>query len=389
MAKNYRICTKCVMDTSDPLIVFDKEGRCNHCKFYDKMASESLFSKDEQEQRLKKIVERIRIDGKGKRYDCIVGVSGGIDSTYTAYLAKQIGLRPLAVHLDNGWNSELAVSNIEKTLKTLDIDLFTRVLDWEEFKDLQLSFLKASTPDSEIPTDHAIVATLYQVATRERLKYLIMGTNVQSEAIMARAWSQGYFDWRYIRKIQQRFGRKKIKDFPHFNLMQLGVYKHFHRIQEISLLHYFPYVKEDAKAFVKDKLGWVDYGGKHYESIYTRFYQGYILPNKFGFDKRRAHLSTLICSGQVSREIALKELEKDPYVTQQMKNDDKEYVIKKLGLSNSEFAEIMSSPPKTFWEYPSYSTAFFYKIYFFLRYNIYNRLRGKSILKLSKVRLGK
>lgn len=193
MEREYQICTRCIMDTTDPEITFDENGVCNHCYKYDEIVKNRILSSDKKEKKLREIVAKIKREGRKKKYDCIIGVSGGVDSTFTAYKVKELGLRPLAVHLDNGWDSELAVSNIEKTLNILDIDLFTYVLDWEEFKDLQLSFLKASTPDSEIPTDHAIMGLLYKTTVKHKLKYLIMGTNIVTEAILPRYWSHGYF----------------------------------------------------------------------------------------------------------------------------------------------------------------------------------------------------
>ncbi len=202
-----RICARCVMDTSDPDIQFDANGVCNHCHAYDAAVASRVFTGDEARRLLDELVDRIRKQGAGKSYDCVIGVSGGVDSTFVAYKVKQLGLRPLAVHLDNGWDSELAVKNIENTLKRLNIDLYTRVLDWEEFKDLQLAFLRASTPDSEIPTDHAIVSELYKTAARIGVKYIVAGVNVRTESHLPAAWSTGHLDWRYIRGLHDRFGR--------------------------------------------------------------------------------------------------------------------------------------------------------------------------------------
>jgi N-acetyl sugar amidotransferase len=337
------------MDTTDPDIEFDDDGVCNHCKRYD--AKKATLS---DERHLRHLVEKMKRHGQGRRYDCLVGVSGGVDSTYTAHLLKELGLRPLAVHMDNGWDSELAVSNIEKTLNKLSIDLYTYVLDWEEFKDLQLAFLKASTADSEIPTDHAIMAVLYRMANDARLKYIILGSNVATEAIMPNRWSTGHADWRYINNIQKRFGTRKLKSFPHYSLKDLLFYRRIEGIRVVNLLNYVDYDKKEAMRVLQDELGWVYYGGKHYESVYTRFFQGYILPRKFSYDKRRAHLSTLVCSGQMTREQALKEMTKDPYPSEELKNEDKEYVLKKLEMTNEDFERIMRLPKKTIWDYPSY-----------------------------------
>ena len=287
--------------------------------------------------------------GKGKKHDCIIGVSGGVDSTYVAYKVKELGLRPLAVHLDNGWDAELAVSNIHNVLKKLNIELYTHVLDWEEFRSLQLAFLKASTPDSEIPTDHAISALMKSFAVKEDIP-LITGQNFSSESILPRAWSQGHMDWDYIKKVNSLFGNKKLKDFPHYSVYKRIYWNRIKGLRNFSLLDYIDYDKEKAKKFLIEELGWRDYGGKHHESIYTKFFQAYILPTKFGFDKRRAHLASLILAGQITREEALEEMKKPLY-------DEKElqehliYVPKKLGITREEFEEIMNTPPRKYEEF--------------------------------------
>lgn len=351
MTTEYRVCTRCVMDTTDPEIVFDENGICNHCHTYDGMVRDYVVDGEEGLRRLGQLAEKIRKDGRDKKYDCVIGVSGGVDSTYVAFRVKQLGLRPLAVHLDNGWDSELAVKNIEETLKRLGIDLYTEVLDWEEFKDLQVSFLKASTPDSEIPTDHAINALLSNMAEKIGVKYIIIGTNVRTETHLPRSWSQGHSDWKYIRELHKKFGIRPLKTFPHYNFFTY--YRRALTQQRIEILNYIGYNKKEALRVLQDELGWRYYGGKHYESIYTRFYQGYILPEKFGFDKRRSHLSSLVCSGEMTREQALDEL-KVPTYAPSMQEEDREYVIKKLGLTEDEFSAIMKAPNRSYWDYPSY-----------------------------------
>jgi len=348
----YRICTRCVMDTSDPDIEFDQNGVCNHCRAYDKVVKSRVFAGEEGRKRLEEIVAKIKKDGVGKRYDCIIGVSGGVDSTFVAYKVKQLGLRPLAVHLDNGWDSELAVNNIHKALNSLGIDLHTHVIDWEEFKDLQLAFLKASTPDSEIPSDHAIVSILYQMAEKIGVKYIIIGRNVRTETHIAPAWSMGHFDWKYIESVHKQFGHVPLKTFPHRNRRQELYYRE--KQQWINILDYVDYVKKDAIKILEQELGWQYYGGKHFESIYTRFFQGYILPRKFRYDKRRGHFSSLICSGEMTREQALETL-KDPPYPLEMQKADREYVVKKFGITEEEFERIMNLPKKTIYDYPSYA----------------------------------
>ena len=346
------ICAKCVMDTTDPNIQFDEEGVCNHCRSYDRIVGEAVFTGEDGQQKLSAIVADIKREGANKKYDCIIGVSGGVDSTYVAYKVKELNLRPLAVHLDNGWDSELAVKNIENTLTKLDIELYTHVIDWPEIRDIQLSFLKASTPDAEVPSDHAINALMYQTAKRLGVKYMIFGDNHRTETHLPSAWSRGHLDWKYIKSVHKQFGSVPIKTFPHLNFkIQLHGYG---ELQKIDILNYLDYVKKDAMEVLQKELGWKYYGGKHYESIYTRFYQGYILPQKFGYDKRKAHLSSLICSGQTTRAEALRELENETYPAD-LQEQDREYVIKKLGLTEESFEAIMNLPKKTFWDYDSYA----------------------------------
>lgn len=357
MERPYQICTRCIMDTTDPDISFDTDGVCSHCHFYDDTMKSKSYRRKRERGELDRLVYKIKNAGRGKSYDCIIGVSGGVDSTYTAYIVKKIGLRPLAVHLDNGWDSEPAVRNIELTLDKLKIDLYTHVLDWEAFRNLQLAFLKCSSPDSEIPTDHAILAILYQVAAHERVRYILSGHNTATECGGVAAWSQGHGDWKYIKSVNKQFGGKSLNNFPYYGPWKFIYYTLVKRIQWIQILDYFNYYKKEALNLLQSELGWKYYGGKHYESIYTRFYQGYILPRKFGFIKKRLHLSSLIWSDQLSREEALSEMEKIDYSIE-LQNEDKEFVIKKLEISSREFEEIMLRPPLTFWDYPSYKKMF-------------------------------
>ena len=352
MTSNYRICTRCLMDTSDPEITFDEQGVCSHCHDYERSVGQKVLVGETGQKYLEALVEKMKQDGRGKDYDCIIGVSGGVDSTYVAYLVKKMGLRPLAVHMDNGWDSELAVKNIEETLKRLNIDLYTEVLDWEEFKDIQVAMLKASTPDCEVPSDHAISAVLGNMADKLKVKYIISGANVRTETHLPRSWSYGHFDWKYIRSVHKLFGSHPLKSFPY-----IGFFTYYRRLlthRRIDILNYIDYNKNIAMHILQNELGWRYYGGKHYESIYTRFYQGYILPSKFGFDKRRSHLSSLICSGEITRDAALQELYNPTYAPT-MQEEDREYVVKKLGLTDEQFESIMNAPVKTFWDYPSYS----------------------------------
>lgn len=352
MMSQYKMCSKCIMDTTDPEITFDDNGVCNHCKRYEIELPKRVFRGVEAEQKLLKKIEAIKRAGKNKEYDCIIGVSGGVDSTYVAYLTKELGLRPLAIHFDNGWNSELAVSNIEKVLNKLNIDLLTYVIDWEEFKNLQLSFLKASTPDGEIPTDHAINALLFREAAKHNIKHIINGMNFATESMAIKMWAYGHSDWKYIRSIHKLFGSSSLKRYPHYNFFNLFYWVFIRKIEVVSILNYINYEKDEVMKLIQDKLDWVYYGGKHYESVYTRFYQGYVLPVKFNIDKRKGHLSDLIKSGQLSREKALEEIKAEGY-SQELFNIDKPFVLKKLELTEEEFQKIMDAKPKTFMEYPN------------------------------------
>ena len=348
----YRICARCVMDTSDRDITFDESGVCNHCHTFAEHAARRLMPMAERTRELERVVGEMKAAGRGREYDCILGVSGGVDSTYAAYLLRNLGLRVLAVHVDNGWNSELAVFNIERVLRTLGIDLHTEVLDWEEFKDIQLSFLKASVPDGEIPTDHAIFAVMHSAPQRFGCRYVVNGVNSASEASLPITWTYGVSDWTYIRAVQKRFGSVRLKSFPHFRLWAHYLKRVVRQYHSVPILDLVDYRKEEAKRLLEKELGWRDYGGKHYESIYTRFFQGYILPRKFGIDKRRSHLSSLICAGQMSRAAALEELSNPPY-DPVMQREDYEYVLKKFSLSAAEFDALMAIPPKTYEEYPN------------------------------------
>lgn len=371
MERPYQICIRCIMDTvADKNITFDEKGGCNHCLRYDKLVSSRVINGNIGKDALLALVEKIRAEGRGNEYDCIIGVSGGVDSTYVAYLVKQMSLRPLAIHFDNGWDSELAVKNIEQAMNKLEINLHTHVVDWEEFRDLQIAFLKASTPDGEIPSDHAIFALLWKEASRRGIKYIISGMNFATESIDA-GWAYGHSDWRYIKDVHQRYGTMKLKTYPRFSLTYLFYVNIIRGVRTISILNYVDYNKEEAIKILKEELDWKYYGGKHYESIYTRFYQGYVLPRKFGIDKRYGHLSDLIKSGQMKREDALEEIKKPTY-PEELQQQDLAYACKKLGLSRAQFEEIIKAEPRTFRDYRN-----FYDFVQFLRKTV-NWLRERG-----------
>ena len=348
----YRICSKTVMDTTDPEIRFDENGICNYYFDYKAKAERILLPFPQRTEQFDKIIEQIKKEGKSGQYDCLIGLSGGVDSSYIAYLAGEMGLKALIVHFDNGWNSELAVSNIEKLVNKYNFDLHTLVVDWDEFKDIQLSFFKASVPNIEVVTDHAIIATLYKIAKKYKIKYLISGSNLVTEGILPSSWGYDASDYFHIRSIQRKFGSKKIKTFPHMNLYHYFYYMMVLRVKKINLLNYIDYNKQNAIEELSKNVGWQYYGGKHYESVFTRFFQAYVLPKKFGFDKRKAHLSSLICSGQLTREEALQELKK-PLYDRSLLQEHKTYVTKKWGITAEEFERIMKEPPKKHEDYPN------------------------------------
>lgn len=348
----YRICTRCVMDTSDPKISFLEDGTCNHCNHYFERVTSELASIETREASMTRLVKIISESGKGREYDCLIGVSGGVDSTYVAYQVKKLGLRPLAVHLDNGWNSELAVQNIKLTLDKLNIDLITHVVNWEEFVDIQKSFLAADVPNCEIPTDHAINAILFKTAAKHKIKFVLNGGNLVSEGIMPSAWGHYNQDLKHLKAIHKQFGQIPIKTLPTISLLGMIWSFTFGGIKYIPFLNYLAFDKPKAMAILQNELGWRPYGAKHFESIYTRFFQGYILPRKFGFDKRRAHFSSLVCAGQLSREQALLDLKNDPYHGHDLASD-LSYVIKKLQMTDAQFEAMMNRPAKVHADYPN------------------------------------
>jgi len=326
------------------------DGVCNHCRRYLELLPSRVTTGAAGEKALDDLRVRMRKARTRQGYDCVIGVSGGVDSTYVALLVKDLGLNPLAVHVDNGWNSELAVHNIEKTVRQLDIDLHTEVLDLREFYDLQRAFLISSTPDGDIPADHAIQATLWKVARRHGIRYIVSGMNFRTEAINVPSWSYGHSDWRYIRSVHAAHGRRKLKKYPHFGFLELFYTTVLRQVRIVSVLNYIDYDKSAAMSQLEERIGWTAYGGKHFESIYTRFYQGFFLPEKFNIDKRRGHLSDLINSGQLSRDEALTQMQTPEYDAK-LRQRDQDLFLKKLDLSADEFSSIMVTPPRSFREY--------------------------------------
>ena len=345
---NLSSCSRCLYDSSIPEIIFNEKGVCNFCITHDELEKQYPLNEIGQ-KKFERLIRKVKKSGYKKKYDCIIGISGGRDSTYTLYKSVQLGLRPLAVHFDNGWNSEIAVNNIQKVVKKYDIDLITIVADWEEFKDLQLSFLKASVSDAEIPTDVAFHGALIDVAAKEKLKYIFIGHSFRTEGIVPKGWT--YMDGRYVSSVHKKFGKVKIKSFSNLTLLRFIYFNIIKQIKIIPFLNYMNYDKEIMGKEIEKIMDWVDYGGHHFENIYSKFFHYHFLPKKFGIDKRKLVLSAKIRSLKISKEEAVEELEKKPI------EDDPElikYTISKLGLTDYEYQKILQAPIKTFNDYPTY-----------------------------------
>jgi len=354
-APAYQVCVRTVMDTTDPDIWFDPDGVSSHALKFDRDFAGILEANENGSSRstLNALVAEIKAAGVGKPYDCVIGVSGGVDSTYLVLQAVRLGLRPLLVHFDSGWNSELAVGNIANLVERLGLDLYTQVVDWREMKDLQLAFFKASVPNADIPTDHAFASVAYEQAKKYGIKYMLSGHNLASESILPTAWGHDAGDARHLRAIHRRFGTGRLKTYPVFGHVKRYVwYEIINGIKSVAPLNLMPYDYRTAKAEIAAELGWRDYGGKHHESVFTRYFQGYYLPTKFGFDKRKAHLSSLILAGQVSRDDAIAELAEPPY-DPALRQQDHEFIAKKLGVSPEELEAIFALPPKAHNDYPT------------------------------------
>jgi N-acetyl sugar amidotransferase len=343
------ICAKGVWDETIPGISFDENGISNYYWLMEKLM-EAYPSGKAGEEIWKKLIQKIKSSGKKKKYDCVVGVSGGTDSSYLLWIAKENGLRPLAVNLDNGWNSDISVKNIKKMTQALDIDLETYVIDYEEIKDLNRCYMKASLPWVDIPTDLAIKAVLYKIAVREGVKYILRGNDFRSEGTQPREWTYG--DGKQLKYIHRKFGNVRLKTFPNYNLSDLIYYSLVKNIKSIYPFYYLSYSKQHAQKFLQEKFKWEYYDGHHYENLFTRFVISYWLYEKFGIDKRKITLSAQVVTGAISREEALRILQDKPY-NESEKDKLIAYVIKKLDFDLSEFDSLMKLAPKSFLDYPS------------------------------------
>lgn len=350
------------MDTSDPDISFDAEGVCSHCHSFDKSIRLNWHPNSVGRAMLDEVVTQIKREGKGKDYDCAIGLSGGVDSSYLAYFAKkELGLRLLAVHVDGGWNSELASKNIENIVRKLDIDLHTYVVDWEEMRDLQRAFLRAGLANQDVPQDHAFFAALYRNAQSYGLRYVLSGGNIATESIMPDEWAYNAMDLRQLEAVHRRFGSIKLKSFPRVSFFRYYFWNRYvKRMRIIRPLNYIPYVKNDAIALLEKELGFRYYGGKHFESRFTKWQQLYYRPRKFGYDERRSYISSMILSEQMTREQALNELAND-HENERQAEEETDFILKKLLISREEFRQIMDAPPRTFRDYPSNYMLFNFK----------------------------
>jgi N-acetyl sugar amidotransferase len=340
-------CQRCVLDSSVPDLTL-VDGVCQYCREWGTHVGHTI---ELSEEKLQSLVRKIRSDGAGKKFDCLMGLSGGVDSSYVLMKAVDFGIRPLVIHLDNGWNTAESNHNISVLVDQLNVPLITNVLEWEMFSDVQLSMLKASVPDGEAPTDHAIYATMLHEVRRHEISSVISGGNYATESILPSEWAYGGADWRYISGIHRRFGSSDLAKFPQYGLLDLS------RIRlsgppTIRLLNYMPYDRQQAIDELVARVGWVDYGGKHCESSYTRFFQTVLLPHKFNIDKRKAHLSSEILAGAVTREEALVALDR-PTFDDGWLDAELPFILAKLRISDAEFWDIIDTPPKTFRDYPN------------------------------------
>ena len=341
------------MDTSIQEVTFDDRGACNFCREYDRRATGYAAPGAACKQELQRIVDGIKSRQRRRGYDAIIGLSGGLDSSYAAYVGTQVGLRLLGVHVDNGWDTEVSASNIQKIADGFDIPLVSITLPWEEFKELQVAFFRSGISNLEIPTDNVVPAALYEEAHKRRIYCLVGGNNFVTEGILPSSYGHSPRDLRFLKAIFAGHGNGSLGELPLLSLRWTVYLRFVRHLQMLPILNYVTYDVEEAKRVLAEEIGWEAYGRKHYESTFTRFFQGYILPTRFGIDKRRAHFSTLICSGQMSRDEALVEISKSPYPTEELTEQDKELVLTRLGLSNKEFEELMQLPHRTWKEYPN------------------------------------
>jgi aminotransferase len=356
--KKYQICTCCVMDITDPEIIFDEKGLCNHCRHFHEVTSKHWFPNDEGKKKLDTLFSKIKQKGKEKEYDCIIGLSGGVDSSYLALKLKDCGLRPLVVHVDAGWNSELAVYNIEQIVKHCGYDLHTHVMDWQEIKDLQLAYLKSGIANQDTVQDHAFFASLYHFAVQNDIKYVISGGNISTESVFPKSWHHAAMDSTNLKSIHRLFGKKKLSQYKTISFFEYFFYYPFIKGMEVVRpLNFMPYNKGEALKFLKEKINYKEYGRKHGESRFTKFFQNYYLQKKFNIDKRRSHLSSQILSYSLTRDEALRELQKPLYDEIEL-SQDKAYIAKKLEISVDELDRFVFEKGIHYSKYANWDTRY-------------------------------
>jgi len=358
--KEYRICTNCVMDTTDSKISFDEEGVCDHCNDFLKNVKPNWHTNEKGRAQLEAIVAQIKKSGKGKDFDCLLGVSGGVDSSYMLHITvKEFGLRPLVFHVDGGWNSELAVNNIEVMIDKLGLDLYTEVIDWEEMRDFQLAFIKAGVPHIDIPQDHAFIATLYNFADKYNIKYILNGGNISTECVRnPMEWLYYGTDMAQIKDIHRRFGTIPLKKYPLSPILKHKFYlRYIKGVKVVKPLNYFTYIKKEAVKILTDTYGWKEYLQKHFESRFTKFYEGYWLPLKFGYDTRKVQYSSLILTGQMTRNEALERLKIPAYNPEKIADEFK-YIATKLNITEEELRSYLNAPNKTYKDYKNQESLF-------------------------------
>jgi N-acetyl sugar amidotransferase len=356
----YKICSNCIMDTSDSRIKFDPNGMCDHCNDFYTNVKPKWNIDEKSKADLKNIIDNIKKEGEGKEFDCILGLSGGVDSSYMLHVAvKEFGLRPLVFHVDGGWNSELAVHNIQMLVEKLGLDLYTEVINWEEMKDFQLAFFKSGVPHLDIPQDHAFVATLYNFAYKYDIKYILNGGNISTECVRNPMEFMYYgTDMLHINDIIKQFGTIKMETYPFSSVLRHKFFlRYIKGVQVIKSLNYMPYIKSDALVLLEKEYGWKPYPQKHFESRFTKFYESYWLPERFGFDTRRIQFSSLILTGQMNRDEAIEQLKKPSYNVETIEDEFK-FIATKLGISSDKLREYFYLPKKFYWDYKNQERLF-------------------------------
>lgn len=350
----YKTCSRCVMDETDANIRFDEHGVCNHCHKFDEVQSLQLFAGVDGNTRLQSIIDKIKKEGAGKEYDCIIGLSGGVDSSYLAVKIKDFGLRPLVVHVDAGWNSELAVSNIEKIIKHCGYDLHTHVMNWEEMRDLQLSYMKAAVANQDVPQDHAFFSSMYHFAVKNDIKYILSGGNLATEAVFPDSWHGSAMDAINLKDIHKTYGSKPLRDYKTISFFEYYFWYPFAKgMRTVRPLNFMFYNKRDAEKYLQETVGYRSYARKHGESIFTKLFQNYYLPTKFGYDKRKLHYSSMILSGQMSRDEAVAKLAEPLYAADELENDI-DYFCKKMRVNRQQFDELMQAPIHDYSDFKSW-----------------------------------